>query len=84
MVLKDRVQFAWLMRKRGATYREVAEAAGWKSHGHVGHLISGRKKTVTPAAAALIAEHLGVPVEDLFMLRASKKIGRGDSKVRAA
>lgn len=84
MVLKDRVQLAWLMKKRGATYRDVAKAAQWRSHGHVGHLISGRKRTVTPAAAIRISELLGVPVEDLFLPRASKNAGRHSEGGKAA
>jgi transcriptional regulator with XRE-family HTH domain len=73
MVLKDRIRLARLMRKNKITQRQLAEAAGWKSHGHVGNLIRGTKDSVTPASAVLIAAKLGVQTESLFMPRVSKK-----------
>lgn len=73
MVLKDRIRLARLMAKNKITQRQLAEAVGWKSHGHVGNLIRGSKDSVTPASAILIAEKLGVRTEDLFVPRVSKK-----------
>ena len=73
MILKDRIRLATLMTINNVRQRELAEAAGWKSHGHVGNLLRGTKRTVTPASAIRIADRLGVSVEDLFTPRASTK-----------
>lgn len=49
------------------THRQLASAVGWKSHGMVAHLLSGRRSGVDPASAVAIARYLGVDVSDLFM-----------------
>jgi transcriptional regulator with XRE-family HTH domain len=84
MVLKDRIRLATLMAINNVKQRELAEAAGWKSHGHVGNLLRGTKKTVTPASAILISQRLGVKVEDLFMPRACTKSAAPMRKKHAA
>jgi transcriptional regulator with XRE-family HTH domain len=66
MILRDPKTLAKLMAIEGLSHRGLADAVGWRSHSYVGRLVSGRARTVTPAAAARIAEVLGVEVEDLF------------------
>jgi transcriptional regulator with XRE-family HTH domain len=73
MILRDRIALAWLMKSKHITQRQLAEAAGWKSHGHVGNLLRGTKKTVTPESAFRIAQRLGVRPDDLFVPRVSTK-----------
>lgn len=84
MVLKDRITLATLMAIHKVTQRELAEAAGWKSHGHVGNLLRGTKSTVTPPSAFRIAERLGVRTEDLFVPRVTKKTSQPVRKQHAA
>lgn len=56
--------------------RQLAEAAGWKSHSYVARLLSGEIKTVTPDRAARIARFFGVGVDDLFVVRLSTDSGQ--------
>jgi transcriptional regulator with XRE-family HTH domain len=61
--------------------RELARAAGYKSHSYLGRLLRGEVKTLEPDAALRIAHHLGLPVDDLFLTRVSDPSGRkGHSK----
>lgn len=54
-----------------SSYRQLADAVGWKSHSMVTALISGRKNSVKNDNALLIARHLEVDVNDLFVTRLS-------------
>lgn len=65
-----------LMLIQDVTQRELAQAAGWKSHSYVARLLSGEIKTVTPDKAARIAHHLSVGQDDLFVARLSTDTGR--------
>ena len=64
---EGRKRLAKLLLIQGVTHRELAQAAGWKSHGMVAHLIQGRRSGVEPAPALAIARYLGVDVSDLFV-----------------
>lgn len=71
MVLTNRKMLAKLMLIQGVSQRELAEAAGWKSHSYLGRLIRGAVTTLEVEPAVRIAAHLGVGVDDLFMARVS-------------
>lgn len=64
---EGRKRLAKLLLIQQISHRALADAVGWKSHGMVGHLISGRKAGVDPRAALIIAQTLGVEVSDLFL-----------------
>lgn len=64
---EGRKRLAKLLLIQGVSHRELATACGWKSHGMVSHLISGRRNGVDPTAAIIIAKTLGVDLSDLFL-----------------
>lgn len=71
MKLIDRKRLAKIMAIQGVSNRQLAKAAGWKSHSYMNRLISGEVATLEPEHAVRIARHLGVGVDDLFMPRLS-------------
>jgi excisionase family DNA binding protein len=75
MIIRDPGVLARLLAEQGVTYRQLAEAAGWQAHSHVGRLLSGKARAVSDASAELIAEHLGVALEELFMPSDSSSTG---------
>lgn len=66
MLLKDRKRLARLIEIQEVSKRQVAAAAGWKSHTYLLRLLSGEARTVEPEPAVKIATYLGVDVQDLF------------------
>jgi len=76
MILKDRKQLASVMIVQGVSQRELAKAAGWKSHSYLGRLLRGDVKTLDGDAALRIAHRLGLPVDHLFLTRVSSGTGR--------
>lgn len=76
MVLKDRKQLAKLMVIQGVSGRQLAKAAGWKSHTYLQRLLRGEVKTLDTDPALRIAHKLGVGVDDLFLLRVSSDAGQ--------
>lgn len=80
MQLRDRKRLATIMVVQGVSHRQLAKAAGWKSHSYLGRLIRGEVNTLDPEAALRISHFLGVGVDDLFLVRVSSdaaKTGRG-------
>lgn len=75
MILKDRKQLAKLMVIQGVSARQMARIAGWKSHSYMNRLLAGDVKTLSTDPALRIADHLGVGVDDLFLLRVSNDAG---------
>lgn len=71
MILRDRKQLASVMIVQGISQRELAKAAGWKSHSYLGRLLRGDAKTLDGDAALRIAHRLGLPVDHLFLTRVS-------------
>lgn len=67
--LIDRKRLARLMAIQDVSQRELARAAGWRSHSYLGLLLSGKKKTLRTDPALRIAHHLKVAVDDLFLVR---------------
>lgn len=84
MQIKDPKKIAKLMVIQGISHREMAEAVGYKSHGHIGRIVRAEISTVTPTKAALIANVLGVGVDDLFLVRVSSDDGRNENRKGAA
>lgn len=71
MRLHNRKGLRKLMAIQGVSARQLARAAGWKSHSYMNRLLSGEVSTLEVEPAARIARHLGVGVDDLFMPRLS-------------
>lgn len=83
MELLDRKKLAKLMLIQEVSQRQVAEAAGWKSHSYLGRLLRGEAKTLENDHAVRIAHFLGVGTDDLFVSRSSSE-KRQNVKVGAA
>lgn len=71
MELQDRKRLARLMAIQEVSHRELARAAGWKSHSYVGRLVRGEVKTLQMEPALRIANFLRVGVDDLFLTKSS-------------
>lgn len=84
MYLKDRKQLAKLMVIQGVSARQLARAAGWKSHSYMNRLLAGDVRSLSTDPALRIAHHLGVGVDDLFLVRVSNDAGRTSQPVRKA
>lgn len=75
MILRDRKKLARLMVVQEVSQRELAEAAGWRSHSYLGRLLRGEKNSLEPDPALRIAHYLMVPVDDLFKTEVDRKTG---------
>ncbi len=71
MLVKDRRRLARLIEIQGVSRRQVAQAAGWKSHTYLLRLLSGQARTLEPEHAVKIAAFLRVDLYDLFMPKVS-------------
>lgn len=80
MELADRKKLARLMVIQEVSQRELALAAGWRSHSYLGRLLRGEVKTLDTKPAARIAKRLGVGVDDLFLVKVSSDSRRPDKK----
>lgn len=78
MRLQDRKVLARLMVIHHLSQRQMAEAAGWRSHSYLGRLLRGEAFAVEPGAAARIAAKLGVPMGALFTAGASPETESDD------
>lgn len=78
-----RKRLATLMLIHGASQRDVAEAANWRSHSYLGRLLRGDVKTLDNDAAVRIAHFFGVGTDDLFVSRSSSE-SRQNAKRGAA
>lgn len=81
MLLKDRKQLAKLMVIQGVSARQLSRVAGWKSHSYMNRLLSGEARTLATDPALRIAHHLGVGVDDLFLVRVSDDAGNNVQRV---
>lgn len=85
MLLTDRKRLARLITIQEVSKREVARAAGWKSHSYLLRLLSGEARTVEPEHAVRIATFLGVDTADLFTPKVTNGGGQiGKQRGRAA
>lgn len=79
MELVDRKALKRYMRIQGLSQRELARAAGWKSHSYLGRLLRGEARNVETDPALRIAHRLQVGVEDLFLTKLSTNNGVSDT-----
>lgn len=77
MLVKDRKRLARLIEIKEVSKRDVAKAAGWKSHTYLLRLLSGEARTCEPGPAMQIAAFLEVDVYDLFMPKVSSGAASG-------
>lgn len=71
MELRDPKKLQRLMIVQDVSQRDLAAAVGWKSHSYLGRLLRGEAKNLDTTPALLMAHHLKVGVEDLFLTRVS-------------
>lgn len=65
-----------LMLIQGTSQRALAEAIGWKSHTYLGRILAGKINTIDVDAAARIAHHFEVGIDDLFLVESSSDMRR--------
>lgn len=71
MKLAYRRRLLKLMAINDVSQRQLALAAGYKSHAYMGRLLRGEVDSLEPEAALRIARFFRVGVDDLFMPRLS-------------
>lgn len=71
MKLAYRKRLLKLMAINDVSQRQLALAAGYKSHAYMGRLLRGEVDTLELEPALRIARYLNVGVDDLFMTRLS-------------
>ncbi len=69
---------------QGRTHRWLAERCGFASHSYIGRLLRGEIHSVSPDTAVKLAANLGLPMDDLFLPKASEDFGRNDRRSRTA
>lgn len=69
MELINREKLVRRMEAMGVSQRELARAAGWKSHSYMRRLINGEANTLTTDPALRIAHYLHLDVDDVFVTR---------------
>lgn len=69
MELIDRDKLARRMKQMGVSQRELARAAGWKSHTYMRRLLTGEASTLNTDPALRIAHYLHLDVDDVFVTR---------------
>lgn len=79
MKLTNRKKLATLIAIQEVSKREVARAAGWKSHTYLLRLLSGEATTCEPEHAVRIAKFLGCDINDLFLPKVDTVGGTGGS-----
>lgn len=84
MKVKDAEMIRRIMESKGISARKMAEQMGWSSHSYMNRILSGQARTVTPDTAMKLAYHLQVPVDLLFVTRASGDSGRNVKGGRVA
>lgn len=78
MVVRDRDRLRALIAIAGLSKRQVAVAAGWRSHSYLQRLLRGDVSTLRPDPAVRIEHLLGVQPGDLFAPRPTRNVGRAD------
>ena len=73
-----------LMAIKGVSYRDMAAAAGYKSHAYMGRLLRGERTTLEPEAAVRVAAYLEVPLDSLFTVKTSTNAGSTPQRNRKA
>lgn len=78
MELRDLKMLKTLMIVQGVSQRQLATAAGYKSHAYMGRILRGEVKTLETEAAVRIAHFFRVGVDSLFLIRVSTRSGNND------
>lgn len=73
MQIRDLKMLKKLMVIQGVSQRQLATAAGYKSHAYMGRILRGEVNTLETDAAVRIACHFGVGIDDLFLGRVSTR-----------
>lgn len=79
MELIDRDKLARRMKQMGVSQRELARAAGWKSHSYMRRLLTGDANTLNTDPALRIAHYLHLDVDDVFVTRVDSARAQMDS-----
>lgn len=82
MELIDRDKLARRMKQMGVSQRELARAAGWKSHSYMRRLLNGEVRTLTTDPALRIAHYLHLDVDDVFATRVAPVERQASSPAR--
>lgn len=80
MRLINRKRLLTLMAIQDISQRQLALAAGYKSHAYLGRLMRGEVDTLDPEAALRIARCLQCGVDDLFMPRLSSDVAQSAAR----
>ena len=75
MQIRDLKMLQKLMVIQGVSQRQLATAAGYRSHAYMGRILRGEVNTLEPEAAVRIAHFFRVGVDDLFLVRVSTRSG---------
>ncbi|MGY5764941.1 helix-turn-helix transcriptional regulator [Brachybacterium sp. DNPG3] len=78
MELINRDKLVRRMEKLNVSQRELARAAGWKSHSYMRRLITGEASTLNTDPALRIAHYLHLDVDDIFMTRVDSDRARAE------
>ena len=84
MRLHNRKGLLKLMAIQNVSGRQLATAAGYKSHTYMQRLLRGDVSTLDLEPAVRIAKYLGVGVDDLFVARDSSDTGGTAKRGKAA
>lgn len=88
MKLRDPQLLARLMEDaddgQGISQRELAIAAGWRSHTYMQRLLRGEATNLKAQPAARIAKRLRVPIDLLFVTKLSTDTAQTKQRRRAA
>lgn len=80
MELIDRDKLARRMKQMGVSQRELARAAGWKSHSYMRRLLTGEANTLNTDPALRIAHYLHLDVDDVFVTRVDSERAQADPR----
>jgi transcriptional regulator with XRE-family HTH domain len=84
MKLAYRKRLLKLMALNDVSQRQLALAAGYRSHAYMGRLMRGEVDTLEPEAAMRIARFFGVGIDDLFVARLSTDTAQNAQLRRAS
>lgn len=84
MKLHNRKGLLKLLAIQNVSARQLAKAAGWRSHSYMNRLLNGEVATLEVEPAVRIAKFLGVGVDDLFLVKTSSDGGENHKSRRAA
>ena len=79
MELINRDKLVRRMESLGVSQRELARAAGWKSHSYMRRLINGDANTLNTDPALRIAHYLHLDVDDVFATRVDSPQAQADT-----